>query len=104
MAVCPYEIHHVCLPLFFEAPEYLHPTDEMGGSPLISVATTVLLFLAMKEARSPMAYSQSYLQYSTVAGFFLQDEPGTDPTTFDYVTFYSCIDRVGALLTVAGLY
>jgi hypothetical protein len=58
----------------------------MGTSPLLSLATTVLLFLAMREAGAPVGYSQSYLQFSTVTGFFLQDEPGTEPTNFDYVT------------------
>lgn len=32
--------------------------------------------------------SESHLTLSTVTGYFLQDEPATDPDTFDYV---SCI-------------
>jgi hypothetical protein len=28
----------------------------------------------------------TYLKYSTETGYFLQDEPGTDPKTFDFVS------------------
>lgn len=30
----------------------------------------------------------STIQYSTVTGYFLQDEASTDPSTFDYVCSY----------------
>lgn len=30
--------------------------------------------------------TQETFKYSTVAGYFLQDEPSTDPDTFDYVS------------------
>ena len=36
------------------------------------------------------AQSGSYIQYSTVTGYFLQDEPSTNATTFDYVRPYFC--------------
>jgi hypothetical protein len=29
--------------------------------------------------------SKTHLRYSTVPGYFLQDEEGTDPKNFDYV-------------------
>jgi hypothetical protein len=32
--------------------------------------------------------SESHLRLSTVTGYFLQDEPTTDPDTFDYVSCY----------------
>lgn len=31
------------------------------------------------------ATSESYLKYSTVVGYFLQDDPDTDPQQFDFV-------------------
>jgi hypothetical protein len=31
------------------------------------------------------AAPQPYVNYSAVTGYFLQDEPDTNPTTFDYV-------------------
>ncbi|KKA18373.1 Phosphoglycerate mutase family protein [Rasamsonia emersonii CBS 393.64] len=38
--------------------------------------------------------SSSYLRYSTVTGYFLQDEPDTDPSTFDYAaTNFGLINR-----------
>lgn len=32
------------------------------------------------------AQSESHFRFSTVPGFFLQDEEPTDPSTFDYVS------------------
>jgi hypothetical protein len=36
-----------------------------------------------------LALKQSYIQYSTVTGYFLQDLNSTDPSTFDYVRLIS---------------
>jgi hypothetical protein len=33
----------------------------------------------------PGLSSNEYINYTAVTGFFLQDEPTTDPGTFDYV-------------------
>ena len=35
---------------------------------------------------SVQAASSSSIKYSTVTGYFLQDETATDPSTFDYVS------------------
>ncbi|KAK2759908.1 hypothetical protein FQN54_002642 [Arachnomyces sp. PD_36] len=45
-------------------------------------AATVIaiLFITMGECSRP-----SYIEYSTVPGYFLQDDPATDPESFDYV-------------------
>jgi len=42
----------------------------------------VTFMIMMGETPAP---EPEYLKYSTVTGFFLQDEPTTDPVTFDYV-------------------
>ena len=36
------------------------------------------------ESGSPPVMSESHLDYSTVTGYFLQDESGTDPASFDF--------------------
>ncbi|KAH8693902.1 phosphoglycerate mutase family protein [Talaromyces proteolyticus] len=58
----------------------------------ILLFTTILLagFMAMGESLK----TASYLRYSTVTGYFLQDEESTDPTKFDYVsTNFGLINR-----------
>ena len=35
--------------------------------------------------------TSSYLKYSTVAGYFLQDDPDTDPDKFDFVRLDSML-------------
>jgi hypothetical protein len=35
----------------------------------------------------PRLSSNEYINYTTVTGFFLQDEPTTNPGTFDYVRY-----------------
>ncbi|KAL2006899.1 hypothetical protein VTN00DRAFT_9567 [Thermoascus crustaceus] len=51
--------------------------------PALLLATVLVAgFVAMAES----VPSASYLKYSTVTGYFLQDDPATDPSTFDYVS------------------
>lgn len=50
--------------------------------PLLLV-TTVLVAGVMAMAES--IPTESHLQFTTVSGYFLQDEPTTDPSKFDYV-------------------
>jgi hypothetical protein len=46
-------------------------------------------FMAMTESLAmAKRNAESYLEYSTVKGYFLQDEDDTDPSRFDYVCFY----------------
>lgn len=33
----------------------------------------------------PRINSNEYINYTTLTGFFLQDDPATNPSTFDYV-------------------
>lgn len=62
------------------------------GSPVL-FATTVLLALLFSMGESTRAAytssNSSYLKYTTVTGFFLQDDNSTDAKTFDYVCFHS---------------
>jgi hypothetical protein len=49
----------------------------------------VALLVVMREATSaglqlPIA-APPFLKYQTLTGYFLQDDPETDPSTFDYV-------------------
>lgn len=46
------------------------------------VATVLLALIAMAEA----SWRPSYINYTTITGYFLQDEPSTNPDTFDYVS------------------
>ncbi|KAK2625307.1 hypothetical protein QTJ16_005676 [Diplocarpon rosae] len=49
------------------------------------------LFVTMNETSSP---ADEYVRYSTVTGYFLQDEESTDPTGFDFTTTnFGLIDR-----------
>ncbi|KAH8423448.1 histidine phosphatase family protein [Aspergillus melleus] len=51
--------------------------------PVLLVVTLLVAGLSMMaEARS----DESHLEFFTVPGFFLQDDPETDPDTFDYVS------------------
>jgi hypothetical protein len=51
-------------------------------SPVLFLLTIVVFFLVMMgEAETP-----KYIRYSTVTGFFQQDDPATDASTFDYVS------------------
>jgi hypothetical protein len=34
----------------------------------------------------PRIYSDQYFNYTTLTGFFAQDDPATNPSTFDYVS------------------
>ncbi|RHZ53665.1 phosphoglycerate mutase family protein [Aspergillus thermomutatus] len=50
--------------------------------PLLLVITVIVAGLMMMAESNT---SKSHLRLSTVTGYFLQDEPTTDPDTFDYV-------------------
>lgn len=59
----------------------------MVYAPISSLSLLVLAVqgaLAWK-AGSPCSSSYSYINYTTVPGFFLQDDPSTSTTGFDYV-------------------
>ncbi|KAI9690894.1 MAG: hypothetical protein M1822_008514 [Bathelium mastoideum] len=46
----------------------------------------LLAGLALSAASLIQAHDGSYINYSTVIGYFLQDDPATNATTFDYTT------------------
>lgn len=59
---------------------------------LIAFFVTVFLALSMSVAeattkKNPTQTTKStgWIQYTTLTGYFLQDEPGTDARTFQYV-------------------
>lgn len=56
-------------------------------SPILFVATVcVAFFVIMGEAPTPEGEYARYLKFSTVTGYFQQDDPATDPKAFDYVS------------------
>lgn len=61
----------------------LHTYYSMAYSTCLVGATVFLALMAMADASRR---SSSCLNYTTVTGYFLQDEPSTDPATFDYVS------------------
>ncbi|OJD30834.1 phosphoglycerate mutase [Diplodia corticola] len=60
----------------------------MPNSPILFFTTVLLaLVFSMGEATQPYDVSSSntsHINYTTVTGYFLQDDPATDPSTFDY--------------------
>ena len=65
--------------------------------PLLFLATIVIAFmmLMMNESDTPQ-----YIRYTTVTGFFLQDDPDTEPKGFDYVStglsIYYAVELMGS--------
>ena len=50
--------------------------------PFLFLATIVVAFMVMMgESNVPQ-----YIEYTTVTGFFQQDDPATEPNGFDYVS------------------
>ena len=54
------------------------------------LAASLLLYdygvVARDTVMSPNEMEHTYYRYTTVTGYFLQDDPATDPETFDYAT------------------
>jgi len=59
---------------------------------LLFAATFVVLFWMVMDvtaSRTPHPAAKGYYRYETITGFFKQDDPSTDPRTFNYVcTFF----------------
>lgn len=57
--------------------------------PLVVIALTVrLILIVMVDAHTPPTptHAPSYIiKYTTITGYFLQDDPTTNASTFDYV-------------------
>ncbi|KAK6579597.1 hypothetical protein PZA11_007833 [Diplocarpon coronariae] len=63
---------------------------------LLLAGTIIAAFLVMVEETPPVprALVEEHVAYSTVTGYFLQDEESTDPTGFDFTTTnFGLIDR-----------
>lgn len=56
----------------------------MASRPGRFVATLLACCFIMAEAH--VASHHSYINYTTLTGFFLQDDPTTNASTFDYVS------------------
>jgi hypothetical protein len=53
------------------------------------VVSTLLAAVPMALCSWPEAAGKS-IKYTTIPGYFLQDDLATDPNTFDYVGFFTC--------------
>jgi hypothetical protein len=58
----------------------------MRASPALFILSALSLLVMGESTTSVVAkHSSSYLQYTTITGFFAQDDPSTDASTFNYV-------------------
>jgi hypothetical protein len=62
----------------------------------VLLAATGLLSVTCSANPTPLQEEKglkhkSWINYTTVAGFFLQDEESTNPTGFDYVSFAAAL-------------
>lgn len=55
---------------------------------VVVIALTVsFILIVMADAHTPTDTTPSYIiKYTTITGYFLQDDPKTNASTFDYVT------------------
>jgi hypothetical protein len=67
-----------------------HETQKLTSefSPFLFLATIVVAFIIMMGQSVP---GPEYIKYSTVISFFQQDDPATDPSSFDYVGNFKSI-------------
>lgn len=54
----------------------------MACSPVLFLLTVLLALMAMTGGADN---TPSYIKYTTITGFFLQDDPSTQASSFDYV-------------------
>jgi len=54
------------------------------SSPALIFLTILALMASMNGAHN----APSYIKYSTVLGYFLQDDPDTQASSFNYVLFF----------------
>lgn len=47
--------------------------------------STVTATLGFSAAAAAAASASKFINYTTVQGYFIQDDPSTDPSSFDYV-------------------
>ena len=55
--------------------------DSPKPSPVLFLTTVIVAFLIIMSGSDAQ-----YLRYTVVTGFFKQDDPSTDPSSFDYVS------------------
>lgn len=61
----------------------------MASRPTIFLATTLLaglFIMTLTQTQTVHAHPPSYINYTTIAGFFLQDDPTTNASIFDYAS------------------
>lgn len=66
-----------------------------------SSALIFLTFLALMAMMSGGHNEPSYIKYSTVTGYFLQDDPNTQANTFNYVSNLCILRRSLPMLSEA---
>lgn len=64
----------------------------------LALCASVLAGTAAANDVAARTAPQPYVNYSAVTGYFLQDEPNADPTTFDYVQTWPTLLLDGSLL------
>jgi hypothetical protein len=47
--------------------------------------STLITTLAISATSASTSVTAKFINYTTVPGYFIQDDPSTDPSTFDYV-------------------
>jgi hypothetical protein len=68
----------------------------------LALGLALVLGLAGLALGRESAAPQPYVNYSTVTGYFLQDEPSTDPSTFNYVSRFCFFPRSPPKMFVLG--
>ena len=66
---------------------YLTLTFGMGES-VVSASGSHKGWFRSQECKDGVKNHKSHINYTTVAGFFLQDDPTTNASTFDYVSVF----------------
>lgn len=72
----------------------------MFTSTLLAAAAALLSLTTEARSLPSTANGNGYIKYTTVKGYFLQDEPSTNSTTFNYVCYTDQLPRVSIVLTV----
>ena len=69
----------------------------MSFRPFLFVATIVVAFLVMMGESKSAEYTKhtKYIKYTTVTGYFQQDDPDTVSETFDYVSSFLASPEIG---------
>ncbi|KAI5287581.1 hypothetical protein KEM52_001520, partial [Ascosphaera acerosa] len=69
----------------------LIPTTPIAAQP--AMATAAATTTATATAMAPADPDDSHLEYTAVPGYFAQDDPATDPATFDFTQSFGLIEQ-----------